>query len=492
MRRLSAVLAVLAVVCASASAADARTFTVLSPASASKPATGGPPASFEVPNAAGSLSIPFSLSRPPAQPVVLTYEQLVEIWQRAGGAYGVPWEVLAAINKVESNFGRNMGPSSAGAIGWMQFMPSTWVRWGTDANGDGIADPWNPEDAVFSAARYLAAAGAHNDLSRAIFAYNHAQWYVDEILNLAGEFDSGDGGFSWNSGASPAALRLDALQQQLAQARREVAKVRQKLPVFESSIERLERKKLVLSHQAGDPSIPVGKFKRLESRIAAIEETERSVSEKLDQRRADLDAAVTAMNGLRDQLASAAVDAPAAASVGGAQTLNGYVFPVGGGPAIVSVSHHHHDYPAADIAAPEGSPLYALADSIVVSSWSRPDKKCGIGLELQLTDGTEYLYCHLSYLEPSIVPGAALAAGAPVGLVGHTGHATGPHLHLQFVPATSYPQVEPWFRSFAGLAFSWQDAPTPERAEKPVGRVFTILADGGSDPVSGGVITFTR
>ena len=82
--------------------------------------------------------------------------------------------MLAAINKIESNFGRNMGPSSAGAVGWMQFMPSTWLRWGTDANGDGVADPWAPEDAVFSAARYLAAAGGRTDLYRGVFAYNHA------------------------------------------------------------------------------------------------------------------------------------------------------------------------------------------------------------------------------------------------------------------------------------------------------------------------------
>ena len=71
--------------------------------------------------------------------------------------------MLAAINKIESNFGRNMGPSSAGAIGWMQFMPSTWLRWGVDANGDGVADPWNAYDAVFSAARYLAERAASTD-----------------------------------------------------------------------------------------------------------------------------------------------------------------------------------------------------------------------------------------------------------------------------------------------------------------------------------------
>jgi murein DD-endopeptidase MepM/ murein hydrolase activator NlpD len=485
MSRLFAVLAALAALCASASAADARTFTVLSPAS-------GSPASYEQPNAPGSVSLPFALSTPPDQPAVLSYEQLVDLWQRAGATYGVPWEILAAINRVESNFGRNMGPSSAGAIGWMQFMPSTWLRWGTDADGDGVADPWNPEDAVFSAARYLAAAGAHDDLSRAIFAYNHAQWYVDEILNLAGQFDSGDGGFSFGAGVSPAKLRLDALQQQLAQARRAVAEARQKMPRFDSTIEGLERKKLALSSQAGDPTLSVHKFEQLETRIADIEAAENSVSEKLDRRRADLDAAVATMNSLSEQLASAAVDAPGEASVGGAQILNGYVFPVGGGPGTVSVSHHHHDYPAADIAAPEGSPLYALAESVVVNSWSTPDKRCGIGLQLQLTDGTKYVYCHLSYLDPGVVPGAALAAGAPVGLVGHTGDATGPHLHLQLLPATSYPQLEPWFESFAGLAFSWQDEPTPKRAAKPAGRVFTVLADGGSEPVAGGVITFTR
>jgi hypothetical protein len=110
------------------------------------------------------------------------------LWQLAAQRYGVPWRVLAAINQIESNFGRNMGPSSAGAVGWMQFLPSTWRRWGVDANGDGRADPANPADAIFAAARYLAAAGAGRDLRRAIFAYNHADWYVNDVLRLAGRF----------------------------------------------------------------------------------------------------------------------------------------------------------------------------------------------------------------------------------------------------------------------------------------------------------------
>jgi membrane-bound lytic murein transglycosylase B len=115
-------------------------------------------------------------------------DQLHMLWQLAGSRYGVPWQVLAAINKIETNYGQNMGPSSAGAIGWMQFMPSTWRQWGVDANGDGRADPTNPADAIFSAARYLAAAGAGTNLRRAIYAYNHADWYVNDVLQLAGSY----------------------------------------------------------------------------------------------------------------------------------------------------------------------------------------------------------------------------------------------------------------------------------------------------------------
>jgi hypothetical protein len=107
---------------------------------------------------------------------------LLPIYQAAGIQYDVPWQVLAAINEIETDYGRNLSLSSAGAVGWMQFLPSTWKRWGVDANGDGVADPYNPVDAIFSAARYLQAAGAGRDLGGAIFAYNHAGWYVQSVL----------------------------------------------------------------------------------------------------------------------------------------------------------------------------------------------------------------------------------------------------------------------------------------------------------------------
>ena len=110
---------------------------------------------------------------------------LLPIYQAAGTQYGVRWEVLAAINEIETDYGRNLNVSSAGALGWMQFMPATWKQYGVDANRDGVKDPFNPVDAIFAAARYLRAAGADRDLRRAIFAYNHADWYVDSVLMRA-------------------------------------------------------------------------------------------------------------------------------------------------------------------------------------------------------------------------------------------------------------------------------------------------------------------
>jgi hypothetical protein len=110
---------------------------------------------------------------------------LLPIYQAAGIEYGVRWEVLAAINEIETDYGRNLNVSTAGAVGWMQFLPSTWKRYGVDANQDGRKDPYNPVDAIFAAARYLKAARADQDVRQAIFAYNHADWYVDSVLMRA-------------------------------------------------------------------------------------------------------------------------------------------------------------------------------------------------------------------------------------------------------------------------------------------------------------------
>jgi transglycosylase-like protein with SLT domain len=107
---------------------------------------------------------------------------LLPIFQAAGTAYGVPWQVLAAINEVETDYGRDLSVSSAGAEGWMQFLPAEWAQYGLDANGDGLKDPYNPADAVFAAARYLRAAGGETNIKDAVFSYNHSQAYVSSVL----------------------------------------------------------------------------------------------------------------------------------------------------------------------------------------------------------------------------------------------------------------------------------------------------------------------
>ncbi len=107
---------------------------------------------------------------------------LLPIFQAAGAAYGIPWQVLAAINEVETDYGRDLSISSAGAEGWMQFLPSSWSGFGVDANGDGYRDPYNPADAIFAAARYLRAAGGQHDIRAAVLSYNHSQAYVSSVM----------------------------------------------------------------------------------------------------------------------------------------------------------------------------------------------------------------------------------------------------------------------------------------------------------------------
>lgn len=99
---------------------------------------------------------------------------------------GMRWTLLAAVGQVESGHGRNVGPSSAGAIGPMQFMPRTFAAYGVDGNHDGVLDAFDPADAIYSAARYLCAngAGQPSTVRRALFAYNRANWYVDLVLGV--------------------------------------------------------------------------------------------------------------------------------------------------------------------------------------------------------------------------------------------------------------------------------------------------------------------
>ncbi len=456
MKPLLAALAVALALVAGTARAD--TFTVIPVSS---------PASAALPNDASFIA-PANLLTPPAVPETVSPAALQQLWQQAGSEYGIPWQVLAAINKVESNFGRNMGPSSAGAIGWMQFMPSTWLRWGTDGNGDGIADPWNAEDAITSAARYLAAAGGQTDIKRAIFSYNHADWYVNEVLSISNLFGAAGSGETF---------QLDSMQQSLSTAELALADAASQLAAaqkLERALDRVYQRRLakvssarLLSDQLALQRLAVLAGVRRDRAATAVSRAQASV-----------DAARTALDQARTNSQAASFSPGAGTLLGAPAYDGGWVFPVGGGPSEISVSHYHHDYPAADIAAPEGAPVYALAHGVVTGLVD--DSECGTGIEYQTGDGQNWVYCHLSYRDPAVQVGAVFDAGASVGLVGHTGAATGPHLHLGLKPST-YPQDQAWFQSFAGVAFTWQDAAPPGRAvaaaEAPVrtGAVFAVV-----------------
>ena len=153
------------------------------------PAANGPRAKHRAPSPSTlTPALPFSLRSPFGGLPDFFIESfqippfLLPIFQAAGTAYGIPWQVLAAINEVETDYGRDLSVSSADAEGWMQFLPSEWAQYGVDANGDGWEDPYNPADAIFAAARYLRAAGGNTNVKAAVYAYNHSQSYVESVM----------------------------------------------------------------------------------------------------------------------------------------------------------------------------------------------------------------------------------------------------------------------------------------------------------------------
>lgn len=146
--------------------------------------------------AAGTFGMSDAGSAPTAEAVEDIPADYLHLYQAAGDRYRVPWEVLAGVGKVECDHGRLDHPACreqgaenfAGAGGPMQFLAATWAAYGVDAGRDGEADRWNPADAIFGAARYLRTSGAPGDLRGALFAYNHSNAYVDDVLAWADRY----------------------------------------------------------------------------------------------------------------------------------------------------------------------------------------------------------------------------------------------------------------------------------------------------------------
>ncbi len=140
---------------------------------------------------------PSFVSQQPSEEAVADIPlEYLSLYQSAAEEYGLDWAVLAAVGKIEGDHGRSGGPcapSSAGARGPMQFIPSTWANAGVDGDGDGDEDVCDPADAIPGAANYLRLSGAPQDYQAALFAYNHAQWYVDDVLAQAESYRSAAG-----------------------------------------------------------------------------------------------------------------------------------------------------------------------------------------------------------------------------------------------------------------------------------------------------------
>ena len=414
--------------------------------------------SSTVPNAAGSIRVPTPLSRAPARPETRTYEQLVTLWKQAGEGYGVPWEVLGAINKIETGYGQNMGPSSAGAVGWMQFMPSTWMRWGMDADRDGLANPWDPEDAVFAAARYLAAAGAHESIERAIFAYNHAQWYVDDVLALAATL--GDAPFTAGPSTLTTAPGPD-LGAKLEKARARVQRLSDALDLALGRIGERDWQRLRLERRLGDPSLSDAEFAKLDARLAGLDDVERASQAKIDKLQARFAKAVEALKAIKG--------AQEAAALGAGLAGGGYVFPIAGEASfsdsfgVPRTTTWHHGI---DVFAELGTPLVAVADGTLSDvGWNDVGGK---RLWLRDAAGNQFYYAHLAGFSPLAREGAVVRAGDVVGFVGDTGDAQGtpPHLHFEIHPpelsdqgydgvVNPYPYLVAWR---AGLAAGGQQS----------------------------------
>jgi hypothetical protein len=144
--------------------------------------------------AGGGLANPgVSAYAPSAEALADIPPSYLALYQSAAARFGLDWTILAGIGKVECDHGRDPDPSCtqeghlnyAGAGGPAQFLVSTWIRYGITASGSGPPDMWDPADAILSMANYLHAAGAPSDYPRAIYAYNHAWWYVADVLAWA-------------------------------------------------------------------------------------------------------------------------------------------------------------------------------------------------------------------------------------------------------------------------------------------------------------------
>ena len=386
--------------------------------------------SYEVPNGPGAIVAPESISTPPAVPERRSHAELEALWRDAGEAYGVPWQVLGAINVVETNLGQNMGPSYAGAVGWMQFLPSTWERWGMDGDGDGLADPWDPEDAIFAAARYLAAADAHQDLRRAVFAYNHSNAYVDKVMGIAQRLGGGDFGVlpapAIGGGASEGPLwQVDSLSERIKLAEADLADATGAMERAERKLDGIRARRAGLIERAArtaDSGSAAG-FAKVEKRLASLERRAERASEEAGRARIAERRAHERLGRRMVELMGPPEIFP---SSGTPVELYGQRPRIIGTPGVGT--HAQADWQsrnAIDIAAEPGTPVLSVGDGTVEKVSGRDahegtlvtaSGKRVYGRSITIATSTgRYFYAHLGSV--TVAEGQPITAGQQIGTI---------------------------------------------------------------------------
>lgn len=360
---------------------------------------------------------------------------LIPIYKKAAAENNIPWEYLVGINYVESTLGTNKSASNVGAIGPMQFMERTWVGWseqfavdypnartqhwgkgdindiylneikkpevikrygglGRDGDGDGIADPLNEVDAIFSAANYLARNGmAEGKIDKAIFAYNHSMDYVNLVKSKANEFTQ--------------PVSADMQQDHLSSSN-------------EDNSQNLDSDK-DNTNNSQDQDVDKDNTNNSQDQESDEDNTKNS-------------------QDINNQSESETVNHPLVIGDCGSQMVDnspgwGWPLPktvnvrISNGWGAVEAFRNYVPHSGTDFAAPNinGDPIVATKSGTIVSVGYLGN--CGNHVTIDHGNGVTSVYCHFSNNQPLVKVGQQVKKGQLVGYVGTTGRSTGPHLH---------------------------------------------------------------
>ena len=332
-------------------------------------------------------------------PAATIPDQVKAHYLAAAEAYQLPWPLLAGIGMEETAHGRTTATSSAGAQGLMQFMPATWARYGVDGDGDGRAVITNDADSVMSAANYLTASGVtagSQGVRDALWAYNHADWYVNDVLYYAAAY----GGGAITGWDSPP------------------------LTVADQRVQRSASPQTYAQHEARAATI-----------VGALDESGASTTDARagegpgvtneDHRltRVDIDGFCLDSSALVSSVALSGATIPAGAWTAPVRSRINSGF----GRRLHPVFGDYRMHNGTDFRAATGTPLAAASRGVVetVTWWGGG----GLIVVVAHANDVETWYLHLS--QALVAPGDQVEGGQVIALSGNTGVGTAAHFHFE-------------------------------------------------------------